>query len=123
MLNIIGDIIKPDNGNLSGFKGKSISYIFQDPRLLPWKSVKENIGFVLGRDIPAEKKEKTTDHLIRLMELDEFADFYPSKLSGGMRQRVSIARAFAYPSKLLIMDEPFKSLDINNKQIVIELFN
>ena len=86
LLNIIGDVIKPDSGQLSGFSEKTISYIFQDPRLLPWKTVRENIDFVLGRDMPAEERKKITDQLIRLMELEDFAAYYPSKLSGGMRQ-------------------------------------
>lgn len=123
LLNIIGDIIKPDSGNLSGFKEKSISYIFQDPRLLPWKTVEENIGFVLKTDMPAEKRNKITAQLIRLMELEEFAGFYPSKLSGGMRQRVSIARAFAYPSDIILMDEPLKELDIKLKSTLIRFFS
>jgi NitT/TauT family transport system ATP-binding protein len=123
LLNIIGDVIKPDSGQLSGFSEKTISYIFQDPRLLPWKTVKENIDFVLGRDMPAEERKKITDQLIRLMELEDFAAYYPSKLSGGMRQRVSIARAFAYPSEIILMDEPLKGLDIKLKLSLIRIFS
>jgi NitT/TauT family transport system ATP-binding protein len=123
LLNIIGNIISPDKGYLAGFSEKRISYIFQDPRLLPWKTVEENIGFVLGTEIAAEKREKITGQLIRLMELKEFAGFYPSKLSGGMRQRVSIARAFAYPSNIILMDEPLKELDIKLKLGLIRIFS
>jgi len=123
LLNIIGDVIKPDSGQLSGFSEKTISYIFQDPRLLPWKTVRENIDFVLGRDMPAEERKKITDQLIRLMELEDFAAYYPSKLSGGMRQRVSIARAFAYPSEIILMDEPLKGLDIKLKLSLIRIFS
>jgi NitT/TauT family transport system ATP-binding protein len=123
LLNIIGDIIKPDSGHLSGFKGKTVSYIFQDPRLLPWKTVEENIGFVLGREMPAGQRKKITGELIRLMELEDFAGFYPARLSGGMRQRVSIARAFAYPSDIILMDEPLKGLDIKLKLNLIRIFS
>jgi NitT/TauT family transport system ATP-binding protein len=123
LLNIIGDIIKPDKGHLSGFKGKTISYIFQDPRLLPWKTVEENIGFVLRKDMPSEERKKITEQLIRLMELEDFAGYYPSRLSGGMRQRVSIARAFAYPSDIILMDEPLKGLDIKLKLNLIRIFS
>jgi NitT/TauT family transport system ATP-binding protein len=122
LLNIIGDIIKPDRGRLSGFSGKTISYIFQDPRLLPWKTVEENIGFVLTRDIPPGERVKIIGQLIKLMELEDFAGFYPSKLSGGMKQRVSIARAFAYPSEIILMDEPLKGLDIKLKLNLIRMF-
>ncbi|NLJ42496.1 MAG: ABC transporter ATP-binding protein [Bacteroidales bacterium] len=123
LLNIMGGIIKPDSGQLSGFNEKSISYIFQDPRLLPWKTVEENIEFVLKRDIPAEQRHKVTGQLIRLMELEDFAGYYPSRLSGGMRQRVSIARAFAYPSDVILMDEPLKGLDIKLKLNLVRVFS
>ncbi len=123
LLNIIGDIIKPDSGQLTGFREKTASYIFQDPRLLPWKTVEENIGFVLSKDMPAEERKKITRQLIRLMELENFASYYPSKLSGGMRQRVSIARAFAYPSDIILMDEPLKGLDIKLKLNLIRIFS
>lgn len=123
LLNIIGDIIKPDSGRLSGFEEKTVSYIFQDPRLLPWKTVEENIGFVLSRDMPAEQRKMITGQLIRLMELEDFAGYYPSRLSGGMRQRVSIARAFAYPSDIILMDEPLKGLDIKLKLNLIRIFS
>lgn len=123
LLNIIGDIIKPDSGRLSGFEEKTVSYIFQDPRLLPWKTVEENIGFVLRRDMPAEQRKMITGQLIKLMELEDFAGYYPSRLSGGMRQRVSIARAFAYPSDIILMDEPLKGLDIKLKLNLIRIFS
>ena len=123
LLNIIGGIIQPVSGQLSVFNEKSISYIFQDPRLLPWKTVEENIEFVLKRDIPAEQRHKVTGQLIRLMELEDFAGYYPSRLSGGMRQRVSIARAFAYPSDVILMDEPLKGLDIKLKLNLVRVFS
>lgn len=123
LLNIMGGIIKPDSGQISGFNEKSISYIFQDPRLLPWKTVEENIEFVLNRNITEEQRHKVTGQLIRMMELEDFAGYYPSKLSGGMRQRVSIARAFAYPSDVILMDEPLKGLDIKLKLNLIRIFS
>lgn len=123
LLNIIGDIIKPDSGQLTGFRERTVSYIFQDPRLLPWKTVEENIGFVLSKDMHAEEREKITGQLIKLMELEDFASYYPSRLSGGMRQRVSIARAFAYPSDIILMDEPLKGLDIKLKLNLIRIFS
>jgi len=123
LLNIMGGIIKADSGQLSGFHEKAISYIFQDPRLLPWLTVGENIEFVLKGDMPAEQRHKVTGQLIRLMELEDFAGYYPSKLSGGMRQRVSIARAFAYPSDVILMDEPLKGLDIKLKLNLIRIFS
>ncbi len=122
LLNIIGKIIQPDSGTLAGFEEKIVSYIFQDPRLLPWKTVRENIRFVLGKELSEGEKEALAEHFIRLVELDGFAGYYPSKLSGGMRQRVAIARAFACPSDIILMDEPLKGLDIKLKLNLIKTF-
>lgn len=123
LLNITGGIIAPDKGIMEGFEGKTFSYIFQDPRLLPWKNVKGNIEFVLDRSMDPAEREKITDRFIRLVELEDFAEYYPSELSGGMRQRVSIARAFAYPSDIILMDEPLKGLDLKLKLNLIQIFS
>jgi len=123
LLNIIGKTMTPDKGELTGFEKKVISYIFQDPRLLPWKTVKNNIGFVLNRNLPSEERKKIINHFIRLVELDGFENYYPQTLSGGMRQRVSIARAFAYKSDIILMDEPLKGLDIKLRLNLIKTFS
>lgn len=122
LLNIIGGIILPDSGNFSGFQEKPMSYIFQDPRLLQWKTVRSNIEFVMDRGMTDEERHKESDRLIKLVELEGFAGYYPSQLSGGMRQRVSIARAFACHSDIILMDEPLKGLDIALKQNMIRSF-
>jgi NitT/TauT family transport system ATP-binding protein len=123
LLNIIGKVICPDSGSLTGFDEKLISYIFQEPRLLPWKTVKGNIEFVLSRNLSAGERKAQAERLIRLVELEGFANYYPSQLSGGMRQRVSIARAFACPSDIILMDEPLSGLDIALKQNMIRWFS
>ena len=119
LLNITGGIIKHDGGELQGFSDKKISYIFQDPRLLPWKTASENISFVLDNNLTTGEKKKITNELIELVELKGFADYYPHTLSGGMRQRVAIARAFAYKPDIILMDEPFKGLDVKLKTNLI----
>lgn len=122
LLNIISGITEKDFGEIIGFQNEDISFVFQEDRLIPWKNVADNIRFVLDKKMNKEKNEKTIDKYLKLVNLEEYKYFYPKALSEGMRQRISILRAFIYPSNILIMDEPFKSLDINNKQIVIELF-
>lgn len=123
LLNIIGKIMVPDSGSLIGFDDRRFSYIFQEPRLLPWKTVRENISFVLSRHLSSGERNDQAEQLIRLVDLDGFAGYYPSQLSGGMRQRVSIARAFACPSDIILMDEPLNGLDIALKQNMIRWFS
>jgi NitT/TauT family transport system ATP-binding protein len=122
LLNIISGVLKADEGEISGFKGRQISYLFQEPRLLPWKTVRENIDFVLKDKLARPEREQVINRYLDMVELREFASYYPDKLSGGMKQRVSIARAFAYPSDILLMDEPFKGLDPQLKMTLIKSF-
>ncbi|QEK13356.1 ABC transporter ATP-binding protein [Crassaminicella thermophila] len=122
LLNMISGILKPDVGIFSGFDQKAISYIFQEPRLLDWKSVWGNIEFVLKDIYEKEEREKIVSKYIDLVGLREFKDYYPKNLSGGMMQRVAIARAFAYSSNILLMDEPFKGLDVNSKKRLMDEF-
>ncbi|MEN6461006.1 MAG: ABC transporter ATP-binding protein [Syntrophomonas sp.] len=122
LLNIISRVIAPDTGTLSGFTGKSISYLFQEPRLLPWKTVEQNIDFVLKDKLTRTQRTEIIDRYLNMVNLREFRNYYPGKLSGGMKQRVAIARAFAYPADILLMDEPFKGLDLQMKSSLIQDF-
>lgn len=122
LLNIIARITEEDSGQISGFENKDISFVFQEDRLIEWQNVKENIEFVLASKTNKKESEEIVDRYLKLVNLEKYKYYYPKELSGGMRGRISILRAFVYPSQVLIMDEPFKSLDINNKQIVIDLF-
>lgn len=123
LMNMVGGLIQPDGGEILGLDNQVLSYIFQEPRLLEWKTVSQNIEFVLMEAYPEEKeRERIVQRFISLVELSGFENYYPSQLSGGMRQRVSIARAFAYPSHLILMDEPLKGLDIKLKRNLIRAF-
>lgn len=122
LLNIIGGLTEPTSGNISGINGQAISYIFQEPRLLAWKTVRQNIEFVLNNAYEEAERKSVAQKFIELVELNGFENYYPAQLSGGMRQRVSIARAFAYPSTLILMDEPLKGLDIKLKLNLIRAF-
>ncbi len=89
----------------------ALSYAFQEPCLLPWRTVRENIQLVLSPTLsPAQQRERI-EWLLDKMELSHAADNYPPSLSVGMARRVALARAFAVKAPLLIMDEPFSSID------------
>lgn len=114
ILNLISKIVNQDSGIIINNTNK-VGYIFQEDRLLPWKNVYENIKLV--------SKYKSKDeilNLIKIVGLDGYEKKYPNELSGGMKQRCSIARAFNYDCELLLMDEPFKSLDYNLRFKMIE---
>jgi NitT/TauT family transport system ATP-binding protein len=89
---------------------ETISYIFQDATLLPWRTVRDNVG--LGLELEGmDRREEKTAALLELVGLGHVAHAYPRELSGGMKMRVSIARALATNPRLLLMDEPFAALD------------
>ena len=113
LLNILAGLV-PFSGNLSGVP-KRVSYIFQEPRLLPNMTVKQNLAYAGG----ASEK---IDDILEKTELIKCANKRPGELSGGEKQRVSIARAFLIPSELLLMDEPFSSLDTALKIRLTEVF-
>ena len=108
-------------GNIT--KVDKISYIFQEDRLIPSLTIYQNLEYVIkGIYKDKEKRKEIIFNMLTKMELDEYAHYYPNELSGGMAQRVSIARAFIYPSDLLIMDEPFKQMDTELKDKIINEF-
>lgn len=122
LLNLISQILNPSSGEITGFPESSFSYIFQETRILSWRTVYQNIAFpLLDKMDPAAVREKT-NKFIDLVDLSDWSDQYPSKLSGGMKQRIAIARAFAFPSNTILMDEAFQGLDIGLKNKVFEVF-
>ena len=92
------------------------SMIFQESSVFPWMKVRDNVGYGLDiRRIERGARNKVVDHFLDLTGLARFADAYPHQLSGGMKQRVSVARAFANDPEVLLMDEPFAALDEQTK--------
>ncbi|WP_420225135.1 ABC transporter ATP-binding protein [Pigmentiphaga litoralis] len=92
--------------------GPERGMVFQDYGLFPWLTVKENIGFgPKQRHLPKAKLDEIAAHYVDMVGLSAFADYYPGQLSGGMKQRVAIARVLANDCEVLLMDEPFGALD------------
>ncbi|MFW5645286.1 MAG: ABC transporter ATP-binding protein [Bacteroidota bacterium] len=122
LLNLISGASNPQSIMKNDFREKDFSYVFQEPRLLPWKTAEENLIFSLRDVLPKNELYMKVKEYLKLVELDEFRYFYPSKLSGGMKQRLSLARAFSFPSEVILMDEPFKALDMKLKTHLMDRF-
>ena len=114
------------NGGNSDSKDRElrIGYVFQNPRLLPWRTVEENLRLVLSNE---QIQSGIIDELLKSAELEAFRNTYPSQLSVGMQRRVSLIRAFSIQPDLLVMDEPFVSLDKrmedNLHQVLLDYWN
>jgi NitT/TauT family transport system ATP-binding protein len=128
-LNVLLGLIKPDSGDLrlhnkplSG-PGTDRAMVFQEFGLLPWRTVQHNVELGLElKGVPQASRRKTSDHFIHMVGLTGFEGHYPHELSGGMKQRVGLARALATDPDVLLMDEPFAALDAQTRDLMqIEL--
>lgn len=120
LLRLISNLEKYDSGSINTNNLK-FSYVFQEPRLFPWLTVFENIQAITN--LPSDEIYR----MIRMVDLEKFSNSYPDELSGGMKSRVSLARAFAYKPNFLLMDEPFSSLDdftrVKMQEELLKLYN
>ncbi|WP_404450635.1 ABC transporter ATP-binding protein [Virgibacillus necropolis] len=125
LLRILAGLEKPSIGNFTISQDKEDrplqSMVFQEQGVIPWLTVEGNVAFGLNmRHLPKDVVKERTSYYLKKVGLEQFSNLYPKDLSGGMKQRVSIARAFANDPEILLMDEPFAALDEQNKFILQE---
>jgi NitT/TauT family transport system ATP-binding protein len=126
LLRMAAGMLKPTAGLLAfgtGEQHNSTGFVFQHASLFPWRTVTQNVayGLELARnrrrtELSRKAAQQRVSALLELVGLDEFADFYPAEISGGMQQRTNLARALAIQPELLLMDEPFSALDAQTRE-------
>jgi NitT/TauT family transport system ATP-binding protein len=127
LLRCIGGLLAPSTGQIL-IDGESVdcpragmAIVFQHFGLLPWKTVVDNVGFGLKiAGVPRAQLAERVEHYVRLVGLSGFENQYPYQLSGGMQQRVGLARALAVDPQILLMDEPFASVDAQTREVLQE---
>lgn len=119
-LNIIAGLTSKNEGIIKEVNNKDISYIFQEDRLIEWLTIYDNLKMSLRKYAKKDELEERINYILEIIDLKHVKNKYPSQLSGGMRQRINIARAIGKPSKIILMDEPFKSLDYKIKYSIID---
>lgn len=123
LLKLVAGFIKPDwgdirlNGAVISKPGPERCMVFQEDALFPWLTVRENIAFGLkGKRIDPAIKEQEIDRFLNLVGLNEFSTYLPKEISGGMKQRVALARVLILKPQVLLMDEPFAALDAQTRE-------
>jgi NitT/TauT family transport system ATP-binding protein len=127
LLSILGGILRPSRGEVR-LRGRTpagclnpLTYVFQDFALLPWRGVRGNVELVLEHHgLSRAERARIAEDALRRTGLADFADAYPRQLSGGMRQRVGIARALAVRPAVLLMDEPLSALDAQTRELLMD---
>jgi NitT/TauT family transport system ATP-binding protein len=132
LLRMIIGLVQPDSGTILvngrpvDDPAKIFSIVFQDIRILPWKTVRANVAFAMElkhhrKLTPAELRDEV-DYYLEAVGLTEFLNAYPHQLSGGMRQRVGVARALVRRPEVLLLDEPFGALDAQTRMLMQDLY-
>jgi NitT/TauT family transport system ATP-binding protein len=123
LLDLLGGLSNPTSGRIL-LDGRPVTgpgldrgIVFQQYALLPWRTARHNIEFGLeAKGLPKKERRELAEHYLELVGLDGFGDRYPHELSGGMKQRVAIARSLAFDPEVLLMDEPFSALDAQTRE-------
>lgn len=116
LLRVLAGLLQPQSGRVEGLTGKRVAVLFQEDRLLPWLTARENVAAVLEKGETARAEQALRD-----AGLPESAfDKRPAELSGGMRRRVALARLLAYGGDVWLLDEPFKGLDADSRARVMQ---
>ena len=130
LLSIVGGLLQPTSGQIATRGAppagslNPLTFVFQDFALLPWRTVADNVGFPLEhRGLAATERKEIIADALRRTGLSEFAGALPKQLSGGMRQRVGIARALVVRPAILLMDEPLSALDSQTRDLLIDDFS
>ncbi len=124
LLRLINGLVLPDSGEVlvdgrPPRPGPHMGFVFQSFRLIPWATVAANVAFGLEiNGFPKEERQERTERYLALVGLTRFAHAYPNELSGGMKQRVALARALATEPEILVMDEPFASIDAQTRELM-----
>ncbi len=128
LLRLICSLEDADKGSIRLTNGdpntidRQISIVFQEPRLMPWLTVRQNMSFALHREKDRNKVGARVDSLLSMLGLTEFQDAYPSQISGGMAQRTALGRTLCYDPDIILMDEPFGALDaFTRRKLQLEL--
>lgn len=121
ILKLITGIVTPDSGTVTVAEGP-VGYAFQEPRLLPWRTAVDNVAAPLrATGVGKEAAREAAARWLGRVGLAGFERYHPAELSGGMAQRVSLARAFAVEPNVLLMDEPFANVDVDLKKSLIDV--
>jgi NitT/TauT family transport system ATP-binding protein len=124
LLRMLNGLIEPDTGEiLIGGEpprpGPHMGFVFQSFRLMPWRTIRDNVSFPVELDgMDAKERAARADHYLDMVGLTRFAESYPNELSGGMKQRAALARALIAEPHYLLMDEPFASLDAQTREFM-----
>ena len=128
LLGIMGGLLAPSGGTVRCEGAiaddclNPLTYVFQDFALLPWRSVADNVALGLERRLPKAARNARVAEVLALTGLSDFAQAWPRQLSGGMRQRVGIARALAVRPACLLLDEPLSALDAQTRELLLDEF-